>query len=89
MNEIEKVTITKTEHHALSMIRGLSEDAHYMVILAKQGSSGRYILEGKEQAFDNLATDLSDEIFYELSPKSRLKTLNRVYDKVAPECEDY
>jgi len=87
--EIEKVTISKTEHHALSMIKGLSEAAHYMVILAKEDGHGRYILEGEGETFDSLASDLADEIYYELSPKSRLKALSRLYDKVSPECDDF
>lgn len=88
MDEIEKVTISKTEYHALNMIEGLSQDAFYMVVLAKEDGHGRYLLEGKSETFDRLASDLSDEIYYELSPKSRLKTLRRVYNKVAPQWED-
>lgn len=88
MDEIEKVTISKPEYNALNMIKGLSQDAHYMVILAEEDGHGRYILKGKSQTFDNLASDLSDEIYYELSPKNRMKALQRVYDKVAPQWED-
>ena len=84
-SEREKLSITRAEYDALNEIRGLAEAAHYMVILAKQSSNGRFILEGSSEAFDALTSDLSDEIYHELSPKTRLRHLRKLYDRLSPD----
>lgn len=65
-------------------IRGLEEKAHYLVMAANQTANGRYLLKGSTEAFDNLTTDVSDEICYELSPKSQLNQLRRLYRRLSP-----
>lgn len=82
MSEIEKVSFNKTEMAALNQLRGLPENVYYMLVTADDN-----VLQGKGEDFDDLASYLSDEIYYGLSPKSRVKTLQRIYNKVAPQWE--
>jgi hypothetical protein len=82
--ETEKLLITKSQYHALNEIRGLEQSAFYLVIGAKQTPKG-YVLEGCPEAFDHLASDVSDEIYYELSPKSQLKALRTLLCRLQPE----
>ena len=88
-SEYEKLTITSSQYDALNDIRGLDEKAFYLVVGATHDKSGRYILHGKTEAFDALARDVADEIYYELSPKSRLKHLRTVYRRLEPDCDDF
>jgi hypothetical protein len=85
--EKEKFLITSDENHALNMIRGLSQDAFYMIIGAKEQKTGGYVLEGTPELFDELARDLWDEIEYQLSPKSRLKHIEKLYCRLTPDSE--
>ena len=87
MTEKESLSITKQEYNALNEIRGLSSEAFYMVISAQSTKNGRYVLEGSSEVFDSLASDLSDEIFYELCPKSHLKHLARLYRRLSPDSD--
>ncbi len=77
MEEKETVLITDKEYGALLYIRGLKEKAHFLVMCADRASNGGYKLLGSSDAFDELTSDLSDEIFYELSPKTRLTQLRK------------
>lgn len=88
MAEKEKLLITKSQYDALNYIRGLQQDAHYMVILAKEVENG-YVLEGTPETFDHLMADVSDEIYHELSPKSRLKHLRSLMCRLEPEAGDF
>jgi hypothetical protein len=65
-----KIEITEEQYDALNFIRGLQEDAHYMVILARKSKSG-YVLEGTKKTFDGLVTDLYDEVEYKMQPAHR------------------
>lgn len=84
MSEKMKIKISKAEYHALNFVRGLTNDAHYMVILARENDDG-HILEGTEETFSDLLHDLYDEVEYELQPKSRLKQIRSVIAKLEPE----
>ena len=85
--ETEKLSITGKEYDALQDIRGLEESAHYMVMLAKRDGKGGYILEGRESAFQALQSDLSDEIYHQLSSPARLRQIRKLYDRLAPDCD--
>jgi hypothetical protein len=84
MEEKRKVKITKQQCDALNNIRGLKENAHYMVILAKKADDG-YVLEGTEKTFDDLVLDLYDEVEFEMQPKSKLKHLRQLIYEISPE----
>jgi hypothetical protein len=86
-SEIEKLSITKNEYHALNMIEGLDSRAFHLVVAAKESENGRYLLAGPSEAFNALQSDVSDEIYYELSPKSRLKDLKRFYRRLSPDSD--
>lgn len=85
MEETETLSITSKEYSALINIRGLKEKAHFLVMGASQTNNGRYTLEGSAEAFDELTSDLSDEIFYDLSPSRRITHLRKLYDRLSPE----
>ncbi|MBF0441832.1 MAG: hypothetical protein HQK54_08015 [Oligoflexales bacterium] len=89
MSEREKITITGKEHHALSFIYGLNTNAHLMVIMADRTETGNYILEGSSEAFDELTSDLAEEIEYRLSPPSRLRHLEKLYQRLTPDVDDF
>ncbi len=84
MEEKETFFITAKEYGALVHIRGLKENAHFLVMCAGP-TSGGYKLHGSSEAFGELTSDLSDEIFYELSPKTRLAQLRKLYLRLAPD----
>ena len=56
-----------------------------MVIAAKQTADGRYVLEGSSETFEHLTRDLFDEVYEELSPKSQLKHLAKLYRRLCPD----
>jgi len=87
MDEIETFPISNKEYSALINIRGLKEKAHYLVWAAKETKSGGYMLRGSSDAFDELTSDVSDEINYELSPKYQLKQLEKLYHRLTPDNE--
>jgi predicted NAD/FAD-binding protein len=86
-DEIEKVTITGKEYHALNRIRGLTKDAFYMVVRAQEQKDGRWVLEGSEKTLDQLASDVAEEIEYRISPGVRLRDLKTLYFKLTPDSE--
>lgn len=85
MEETETLSITTKEYDALNQIRGLNGKAHFLVMCAHQTANGRYTLQGSCEAFDELTSDLSEEIFYGLSPPSRLSQLQKLYRRLSPE----
>jgi hypothetical protein len=87
--EKETFPITSNENHALNMIKGLDQDVFHMVVAAKEMKGGGYLLEGSPEEFDKLTSDLFDEIEYKLSPKSRLKHLEKLYCRLTPDCDDF
>ncbi len=87
MSEKMKLKITKGQHHALNQIRGLQQDALYMVMGARLTPEG-YFLVGTEDAFDHLLADLYDEVEFAMQPKTSLKHLRTLIYKLEPE-EDF
>jgi hypothetical protein len=87
MDEVEEMLITKSQYNALNEIRGLHLDAFHMVVAAKGYSNG-YLLKGSTEAFAHLRADLSDEVYHELSPKSRLKHLRTLMYRLEPDAFD-
>ncbi len=86
MEETKKVIITNTHDNLLNRIRGLHQDAFYLVVSAKREKNG-VILEGKPEAFDHLIRDLYDEC--ELAPRSQLKTIYSLIQRIDPEAVEF
>ena len=88
-DEIERISVSKVQLHALNQIRGLSEKAFNLVVCGEKiTASGKYYLEGSTDAFDALARDVAEEIYCQLSPPSRLNHLKSLYRKLEPDlCE--
>lgn len=82
----ESLTISHREYDALCDIRGLESSVHSMVMCARQdGTNNVWVLEGSSSAFVALQNDLSDEIYHELSPPSRIRQLRRLYERLSPD----
>jgi hypothetical protein len=80
----ETLTLSHREYDDLSDIRGLESSAHSLVMCARRGDS-YWVLEGPSTAFAALRSDLSDEIYHELSPPARLRRLRKLYDRLSPD----
>ena len=89
MSEYEKLTIPKAEYFALIEIRGLPEKAHYLVSTASSDANGNYVLSGTIEAFDLLADTVIEDIDYETLPPAKLKHLEKLYKRLAPDDEYY
>ena len=81
----ERMQISAREYGALFDIRGLQESAYFMVMTANRKPDGSYMLVGSPKAFDELRYDLSEEIEFELSAKSKLRHLAKIYDRLSPD----
>ena len=81
-NDVEIVYITPREYDVAFSIRGLKENAHMIVMTADREVDGRYALKGTPKAFDELASDLWDEIEFEISPRLSKRALKSLYNKV-------
>lgn len=80
---IKKVKITKAQNDVLNQIRGLKQEAFYMVIGARK-SDGSYVLEGSKKTFDDLVADLFDEVEYRMQPEAKLKHLRQLIHQISP-----
>jgi hypothetical protein len=87
--ELQTFKVTEKEYDALNLIRGLDQNAFYMVVLAKPAPDGGYILTGSEETFAALERDLFDEIDAQLSPPTRLRQIAKVYHRLTPDCGDF
>lgn len=87
IEEKTKLKITKAQCHALNQIRGLKQNAFYMVVGARETAEGIFLI-GTEKDFDDLRMDLYDEVCYELQPKTNLKHLQSLIDKLEPEYDE-
>ena len=80
-----EVQISSNEYRALIDIRGLQEQAYWMVMTAEHRPRGRYALKGNPQAFEHLANDLAEEVEFDLSSQSNLRHLARLYHRLRPD----
>jgi hypothetical protein len=80
--DVETVYISAREYSAAFGIRGLKEEAHKMVMTACEDADGEYALKGSPKAFDELASDLLDEIEYRISPRLSIRALKSLYSKL-------
>lgn len=85
VSDLDSLSISEREYGALIDIGGLQEKAHMMVMTVTRKSNGGYVLKGRPQAFDELAYDLSEEIEGELSSRSNLRQLAKLYNRLRPD----
>jgi hypothetical protein len=83
--ENKEIILSQAQYKILSDARGLHEKAHSLVMTAKLTSDKKWILNGDEDAFDKLVSDLFDEI--EIQPRSKSERIARLIYKLDPECE--
>jgi len=82
----KKVTLTSAQYSAVNNIRGLEQSAHYMVLTATQKDSG-WILEGTEDTFDELLSDMYDEVEYKMQPAPKLRKILEAICQISPDSE--
>lgn len=83
-----ELPLTRREYSALMDIRGLAAGAHMMVMCAVMKDDGSWVLQGSDADFDELLTDVSDEIDAGLAPQKNLPALRRIRDYVTPTDDD-
>ena len=83
---LDEVLISRSQYSALNEIRGLDQDAFYMIVGAKEYSNG-FLLKGKQEVFSALVRDLYDEV--DIAPKTKAKTFRALIKKLEPDYEDF
>ena len=82
----KKVTLSNAQYSAVNNIRGLEQSAHYMVMTATQKEKA-WVLEGTEDTFDELLSDLYDEVEYKMQPAPKLRKILEVICEISPDSE--
>jgi hypothetical protein len=82
--EKKKITVSNAQYNFLQDIRGVNEKAHYMIMTATMGDK-KWVLEGDDDTFFELVSDLHDEI--QLQPRSKSARLSRLIDYLEPDCD--
>jgi hypothetical protein len=83
-----RVALTKTEFRALNALRGLPEDAHYLVMTSSPTPTGGE-LDGDEDAFEELVAFIGEELAEGMLSASAAKTLWRLAVKIDPSCAEW
>lgn len=83
MAEKMKLKVTKGQYLALNNIRGLQQGAHHMVMCMRETSEGIFLV-GTEDQYDQLLSDLYDEVGYEMQGESNLNHLRKLIEKIEP-----
>lgn len=83
-----EIRVSRKEYSALMDIRGLQAGAHSMVMCADSQQNGDWILRGSDDDFDELLSDLDEEIGEGLAPKKNVSALQRVREAITPEDDD-
>ena len=82
--ETKKITVSHAQYDLLQDIRGVNAKAHMMIMTAERLDK-KWVLEGDDDTFGELVSDLYDEI--EIQPRSKSERLARLICKLEPECE--
>lgn len=83
-----KILISEKEHNALIEIRGMPESVYSMVYSFKKEKSN-YVLDGKNEDFEDLLSLISEEIGEGFCLKKNISTLLSICQKVDPESLDW
>ena len=75
------MTFTNKEYNAIDDIRGLPQDAHYAVILAKDFNHGR-LVECSESGLRDLAHELAVEVGEGICAKSKVRALTNAEERI-------
>jgi hypothetical protein len=83
-----KVSITRTQWHALTDLRGLPEGAHMLVMCSAPTETGA-VLDGDQDAFDELVAHIGEDLGDGMLRGSAAKALVALCLKIDPRCGDW
>jgi hypothetical protein len=76
------IQLSSKQYSAVLNIRGMPEEAHSMVMCSTFIDDSTIILDGEEDAFQELGSTISEELDYEMCKKSDQTHLFRVAEKI-------
>ena len=82
-----RVQLNKAQYDAVNDLRGLPEDAHMLVMCSHHTARGG-VLDGSEEAFEQLLSFISEELSYGVSAR-RARVLYSVAVAIDPDCADW
>jgi len=83
-----RVTLNKTQYRAVNDLRGLPHDAHMLIMCSRHTATGG-VLEGSEQAFEELVSFVSEELAEGKLSATAARALLSLCIKIDPECADW
>ena len=83
-----RISINKIEYRTLINLRGLPDGAHMLIMCASSTPTGA-ILEGSEEAFEELVAFISEELAEGLVRGRTAGTLHALGVKIDPGCADW
>ena len=83
------ITLNKSQYRALNALRGLPEEAHMLIMCSSLTPTGGGILEGPEEAFDELVEFISGELAEGMVSASASKALLSLCAALDPDCVDW
>ena len=83
-----KLNVNKSEYRALNDLRGLPTGAHMLIMCSRFSPTGG-ILEGSEEAFEQLVAFISEELAYGMPSAATTQTLASLCVKIDPDCVEW
>ena len=83
-----KITLNKSQYRAVNGLRGLPEEAHMLVMCSKLAPTGG-ILEGSEEAFEQLVAFISEEIAEGMLSAAASRALRTLCVRIDPDCANW
>lgn len=73
-----QIRLNNDEYAALNDLRGLPEDANYLVILADEQENSDYLMSGSSKAFRELRKVIEEDLEEGIAPKENWASLRKV-----------
>lgn len=83
-----KVTLNKAEYRAVNALRGLPDRAHMLIMCSTFTETGG-VLQGSEEAFEELVSFISEEMAEGMLSAAASRTLRAMCVKIDPDCADW
>lgn len=80
-----KVTLDKAGFQAVSALRGLPPGAHRLVMRSRSTARGGGVLEGPEDAFDELVLFISGELADGMVSPGQARALRAACERIDPD----
>ncbi len=83
-----RAALNKTQDRALNKLRGLPHAAHMLIMCSRHTPTGS-VLDGSEDAFDELVQFISGEIADGMLSAADTRALAPLCVKIDPDCADW